>query len=57
MSKDKREDDAKKIVKKETEPPEHSPASGQKPKKPEAGGAGGAGGARGIPGLVRGYVE
>ena len=35
MSKDKPEDDAKKIIKKETEPPEHSPASGQKPKKPE----------------------
>ena len=35
MSKDKREDDAKKIVREETEPPEHSHVPGQKPKKPE----------------------
>ena len=33
MSKDKREDDAKKIVRKETEPPGHSDVPWPKPKK------------------------
>ena len=49
MSKDKREDDVKKIVKEETEPTGHSDAPGPKTGK--------AGKSRGIPGLVRGYVE
>ena len=35
MSKDKREDDAKKRVREETEPPGHSDASGQKPEPAE----------------------
>ena len=35
MSQDKPEDDAKKIVKEETEPIKHSPAPDQHPKKPE----------------------
>ena len=35
MSKDKREDDAKKIVKEETEPIKRSDAPGKKPEKPE----------------------
>jgi hypothetical protein len=35
MSKDKREDDAKKRVREETEPTERSDAPGQKPEKPE----------------------
>ena len=35
MSKDKREDDAKKIVKEETEPTGESDAPGPKPEKPE----------------------
>ena len=35
MSKDKREDDVKKIVKEETEPIGRSDARGQKPEKPE----------------------
>ena len=35
MSTDKREDDAKKIVREETELPEHSHAPGKKPEKPE----------------------
>ena len=34
MSKDKREDDVKKIVKEETEPPEHSDVPVQNPEKP-----------------------
>ena len=38
MSKDTREDDAKKIVKEETEPPEHSDVPWPKPEKPEQGG-------------------
>ena len=38
MSKDKPEDDAKKIIKKETEPPAHSDVPWPKPKKPEQGG-------------------
>ena len=48
MSKDKREDAVKKIVKEETEPPEHSSCAVAE--TTEAG-------ARGIQGLVRGYVE
>ena len=40
MNKGKREDDAKKIVKEETEPPGHSDAPWPKPKKPEQGGFG-----------------
>ena len=35
MSKDKREDDVKKIVKEETEPIKRSNAADQKPEKPE----------------------
>ena len=35
MSKDKREDDAKKRVREETEPIERSDAPGKKPEKPE----------------------
>ena len=38
MSKDKREDDAKKKVREETEPPEYSDVPRPKPKKPEQGG-------------------
>ena len=38
MSKDKREDDAKKIVREETEPIKRNDAPGPKPKKPEQGG-------------------
>ena len=34
MSTDKREDDAKKIVREETELPEHSHAPGKKPENP-----------------------
>ena len=38
MSKDKREDAAKKRVREETEPVERSDAPGKKPEKPEQGG-------------------
>ena len=38
MSKDKQEDAVKKIVKEETEPPEHSAVPWPKPPKPEQGG-------------------
>ena len=48
MSEDKREDDAKEIVREETEPIERSDVPGPKPEKPENPG--------GIPGPVRGYV-
>ena len=38
MSKDKREDDAKKRVREKTEPIKRSDAPGQKPEKPETSG-------------------
>ena len=40
MSKDKREDGVKEIVKEEAEPPGHSDVPWSKPKKPEQGGFG-----------------
>ena len=40
MSKDTRDDDVKKIVKEETEPPGHSDVPRPKPPKPEQGGFG-----------------